>query len=93
MGQAVDDRGVALPGVTIRLTDAWDNTYQTVSKSGANDAGRFDFPIYGRDVPQSFTLQVLDTNGNPHGSPILVPHRTDETSNSPCHHLIVRRGS
>ena len=93
MGQAVDDRGVALPGVTIRLTDAWDNTYQTVSKSGANDAGRFDFPIYGRDVPQSFTLQVLDTNGNPHGSPILVPHRTDESSNRPCHHLIVRRGS
>ena len=92
MGQAVDDRGVALPGVTIRLTDAWDNTYQTVSKSGANDAGRFDFPIYGRDAPQNFTLQVLDSNGNPNGSPILVPHRTDESSNRPCHHLIVRRG-
>ena len=93
MGQAVDDRGVALPGVTLRLTDAWDNTYQTVSKSGANDVGRFDFPIYGRDAPQNFTLQVLDANGNPHGSPILVPHRTDESSNRPCHHLIVRRQS
>ncbi len=93
MGQAVDDRGVALPGVTIRLTDAWDNTYQAVSKGGANDAGRFDFPIYGRDAPQSFTLQVLDANGSPTGSPILVPHRTDESSNRPCHHLIVRRQS
>ncbi|MDE0312674.1 MAG: transglycosylase domain-containing protein [Caldilineaceae bacterium] len=93
MGQAVDNRGVALPGVTIRLVDAWDNTYQTVSKSGAGDAGRFDFPIYGRDAPQSFTLQVLDPNGNPSGSPILVPHRTDENSNKPCHHLVVRRQS
>lgn len=91
MGQAVDDRGVALPGVTIRLTDAWDNTYETVSKSGANDTGRFDFPIYGRDAPQRFTLQVLDAHGNPNASPIVVPHRTDEYSNKPCHHLIVRR--
>ena len=93
MGQAVDERGIALPGVTIRLVDAWDNTYQTVSKSGAGDAGRFDFPIYGRDAPQSFTLQVLDANGNPNGSPILVPHRTDENSNRPCHHLVVKRQS
>ena len=93
MGQAVDDRGVALPGVTIRLVDAWDNTYETVSKSGSDDAGRFDFPIYGRDAPQSFTLQVIDANGNPNGSPILVPHRTDENSNKPCHHLVVRRQS
>ena len=93
MGQAVDDRGVALPGVTIRLTDAWDNSYQTVSKSGANDTGRFDFPIYNREAPQSLTLQFLDANGNPSGSPILVPHRTDETSDKPCHHLVVRRQS
>ena len=93
MGQAVDDRGVALPGVTVRLIDAWDNKYETVTKSGANDTGRFDFPIYGRDAPQRFTLQVLDASGNPNGSPIVVPHRTDENSSKPCHHLIVRRQS
>lgn len=93
MGQAIDDRGIALPGLTIRLTDAWDNTFQTVSKSGANDAGRFDFPIYGWGDPQSFTLQVLDANGNPNGSPILIPHRTDQSSNTRCHHLVVRRQS
>ena len=93
MGQAVDERGVALPGVSIRLIDAWDNTYETVSKSGANDTGRFDFPIYGRDAPQRFTLQILDASGTPNSSPIVVPHRTDENSNKPCHHLIVRRQS
>ena len=93
MGQAIDDRGIALPGLTIRLTDAWDNTFQTVSKSGANDAGRFDFPISGRDDPQSFTLQVLDANGNPNGSPILVPHRIDQSNSTRCHHLVVRRQS
>lgn len=93
MGLAVDDQGVALPGVAVSLTDAWDNTYRTVSKNGASDTGRFDFPIYGGDAPQRFTLQVLDANGNPSGSPIVVPHRTDEVSNKPCHHLVVQRQS
>ncbi|MDE0633079.1 MAG: transglycosylase domain-containing protein [Caldilineaceae bacterium] len=91
MGLAVDDQGLPLPGVAVSLTDAWDNTYRTVSKSGASDTGRFDFPIYGGDAPQRFTLQILDANGNPSGSPIVVPHRTDEVSNKPCHHLVVQR--
>ena len=93
MGLAVDERGVALPGVKVSLTDAWDNTYQTVSKSGASDTGRFDFPIFGGDAPQRFTLQILDANGNPSSSPIVVPHRTEEASNKPCHHLVVQRRS
>lgn len=93
MGLTINERGDALPGVQIRLTDAWANTYQSVSKSGSNDSGRFDFPIYGEDTPQRLTLQVLDAQGNPNSSPILVPHRTDEASNRPCHHLVVRRQS
>lgn len=93
MGLTVDGNGVPLPGVTFILTDAWDNTFQTVSKSGASDAGRFDFPLYGGDAPQNFTLQILDANGNPSGSPIVVPHRTDEVSDKPCHHLVVQRQS
>ena len=93
MGLTVNEQGDALPGVQIRLTDAWDNTSQAVSKSGANDTGHFDFPIFGRDAPQNLVLQVLDANGNPGSSPILVPHRTDEASNERCHHLVVRRQS
>ena len=93
MGVTLDDRGGALPGVHIRLTDAWDNSYQAVSKSGANDSGRFDFPIYGQDSSQNFVLQVIDASGYPHSPPILVPHRTDQASNKPCHHLVVRRQS
>ncbi len=93
MGVTVDDRGDALPGVHIRLTDAWENSYQAVSKSGANDSGQFDFPIYGRDSAQNFLLQVIDASGYPNSPPILVPHRTDQASNQPCHHLVVRRQS
>ena len=93
MGVTLDDQGGALPGVLIRLTDAWDNSYQAVSKSGANDSGRFDFPIYGQDSAQNFVLQVIDASGYPHSPPILVPHRTDQASNKPCHHLVVRRQS
>ncbi len=91
MGMAVDERGRPLPGVSVMLFDAWDNAYQAVSKSGAGDTGRFDFPIYGQDSPQRLTLQVTDANGNPIGAPILVPHRVDEASNQPCHHLVVKR--
>lgn len=91
MGMAVDERGRPLPGVSVMLFDAWDNAYQAVSKSGADDTGRFDFPIYGQDSPQRLTLQVTDANGNPIGAPILVPHRVDEASNQPCHHLVVKR--
>ncbi len=90
MGLALNSSGEALPGVRIRLTDAWDNTYETVSKSGAFDAGRFDFPIYSHDASQNLLLQVLDQNGVPRGQPILIPHRTDDVSNAPCHHVVVR---
>ena len=93
MGVTLDDQGSALPGVHIRLTDSWDNSYQAVSKSGANDSGRFDFPIYGQDTAQNYVLQVTDASGYPHSPPILVPHRTDQASNQPCHHLVVRRQS
>ena len=91
MGLTVNNQGDPLPGVHIRLTDAWDNTSQAVSKSGVNDTGRFDFPIYGQSTAQSLVLQVVDASGNPHSPPILVPHRTDQASNKPCHHLVVRR--
>lgn len=91
MGMAVDEHGAPLPGVNVRLVDAWDNSYQAVSKSGANDTGRFDFPIYGNDSPQRLFLQVTDANGSPLGAPIPVPHRVDEASNLPCHNLVVRR--
>ena len=91
MGLALDNRGDPLPGLHIRLTDAWDNSYQTVSKSGGHDAGRFDFPIYSQNAPQRLVLQVLDRNGVPQTPPFLIPHRTDETSDKPCHHLVIRR--
>lgn len=90
MGLALNSKGEALPGIRIRLTDAWDNTFETVSKSGAFDAGRFDFPIYSQGASQNLLLQVLDQNGVPRSQPILIPHRTDETSNAPCHHVVVR---
>ena len=91
MGTALDHRGDAAPDVHIRLIDAWGNSYQTVSKSGSNDAGRFDFPIYSGSSPQNLTLQALDSDGNPLSPTIFIPHRTDETSDMPCHYVVVRR--
>ncbi len=90
MGLALNSSGEALPGVQVRLTDAWGNSYQAVTKGGAHDAGRFDFPIYSQNAPQNLVVQVLGKDGAPHSPSFLIPHRTDEASNKPCHHLVVR---
>lgn len=89
MGTVVNAEGAPMAGVRLAMTDAWGNQTFAVSKSEPNDYGRFDFPIYG-DGPQQLQLVVLDGNGNPIGAPVLVPHRMDPASDTPCHHLIIR---
>jgi penicillin-binding protein 1C len=92
MGVVVDGAGLPLAGVRLVLRDAWGNETVAVSKSGQWDYGMFDFPIYGGDAPQEMLLTVVDEAGNPQSAPILVPHRIDAASNTPCHHLTVRGG-
>lgn len=91
MGIVRNSQGSAVSGVRVNLVDGWGNRYQAVSKSGVNDAGRFDFPIYGQDAPQNLVVQVVDMHGRPLSLPFVVPHRTVEGSYQPCHHLSIRR--
>jgi hypothetical protein len=89
MGTVVNRDGAPVAGVRLAMTDAWGNQTFAESKSGQVDYGMFDFPIYG-DGPQNLQLVVLDSNNNPIGAPLLVPHKMDAASDTPCHHLVIR---
>jgi hypothetical protein len=91
MGQVVNRDGAPVGGIRIQMVDAWGNSAQTVSKSGDADFGRFDFPIYA-DGPQELSLIVMDESGNQISRPIVVPHRTDAASNTPCHFVKLQGG-
>jgi penicillin-binding protein 1C len=89
MGMVVNAAGAPIANVRLAMTDGWGNQSFAVSKSGQNDYGMFDFPIYG-DGPQNLQLAVVDSNNNPIGAPVLVPHRMDAASDTPCHHVTIR---
>ncbi|MCC9075816.1 transglycosylase domain-containing protein [Litorilinea aerophila] len=91
MGQVVDANGAPVAGVRIRMEDPWGNIAETTSKSGPGDYGQFDFPIYGAG-PQDLILTVLDAAGNPVSPPIVIPHKKDAESDTPCHHVVLRGG-
>jgi penicillin-binding protein 1C len=89
MGTVVNGGGAPMAGVRLLMIDAWGNQTFAESKSGANDYGKFDFPIYA-DSPQNLQLVVVDGNNNPRTPPVLVPHRMDAASDAPCHHVVIR---
>src|SRR5690606_33559120 len=91
MGQVVDAAGAPRPGVRVMLQDAWGNQAVAVSKNGQNDYGMFDFPIYG-DGPQNLVLTVVDEAGNPLSPALVIPHKQDAESDTPCHHVVLRGG-
>lgn len=91
VGQVIGWNGGPLAGVGLILNDAWGNRYQAVSKAGANDAGRFDFPLFS-DTPQTLHLTVVDGAGNPISPAIPVPHNVTQESSFPCHHVVVKGG-
>jgi hypothetical protein len=89
MGTVVNRDGAPMAGVRLAMVDAWGNQAIAVSKSGQSDYGMFDFPIYG-DSPQNLQLMVVDENNNPLSAPVIVPHKIDAASDTPCHHVVIR---
>lgn len=89
MGLVVNADGAPMAGVRLAMSDPWGNQAFAVSKSGQGDYGMFDFPIYG-DGPQNLQLGVVDDNNNPRGAPIMIPHKVDPASDTPCHHVVIR---
>jgi len=90
MGTVVNKEGAPLPGIRLEMTDQWGNHTYATSKSGQSDYGMFDFPIYGGDGAQNLQLAVVDGNNNPTGAAVIVPHKMDAASDTPCHHVVIR---
>ena len=91
MGQVVNYEGAPVAGVRIVMRDPWGNQAEAVSKNGSDDYGRFDFPIYA-DGAHELSLTVVDGGGNPISAPIIVPHRRDPMSDTPCHYVKLQGG-
>ena len=91
MGQVVNLDGAPVAGVRIVLRDPWGNEAHAISKDGQNDYGKFDFPIYSND-PHDLMLTVIDDAGNPLSSTIVIPHRRDGASDTPCHSVKIQGG-
>jgi hypothetical protein len=89
MGTVVNRDGAPMADVRLAMTDGWGNQTIAVSKNGPSDYGMFDFPIYG-DGPQNLQLVVVDENNNPRSAPVIVPHKMDAASDTPCHHVVIR---
>jgi hypothetical protein len=91
MGQVLDPQGAPAAGVTLVLRDQWGNQASTVSKSGANDFGRFDFPI-ASSSPHEIYIWVVDSAGNPISPTFTIQHRQGDVPDVPCHHLVIQGG-
>jgi penicillin-binding protein 1C len=91
MGQILNREGGPVAGVRVQARDSWGNVFEAVSKSGAGDYGRFDFPI-GSSTPQTISLIVVDANGYPISPTVMVEHQWGSGGSEPCHHVIFRGG-
>ncbi len=90
VGQVRQADGAGLPGVHIALVDAWGNRAHAISKSGAVDYGRYDFPI--NYFANRYTLVVVDEAGHPLSPEVVVDHLQGEAGDFPCHTVDWVRG-
>jgi len=91
MGQVLDRSGAPVAGVQLMARDQWGNVAYAISKNGAADYGRFDFPITS-STPHDIYVTVLDPAGNPVSPTVTVQHRYGEGGDAPCHYLIFQGG-
>lgn len=88
MGRVLNRQGAPVGGVVVQMVDQWGNRAIAVSKSGAVDAGQFDFPIYsGSRLELSFT--VMGPDGAP-ASPTITLRYPPESGDARCYHLVWR---
>jgi hypothetical protein len=83
MGQVIGRDGASRAGVYIVLLDQWGNRADAISKSGAVDFGRYDFPL--NDSPNQYTLTIVDERGQALSPPVVVDHKQGSSGDAPCH--------
>lgn len=86
VGAVLNKDGAPLGGVRIVMVDEWGNRAEAVSKTGATDAGRYDFPI--NSFANRYSLTVVDSGGTPISAPITVEHLQGYGGDSSCHTVV-----
>ncbi|MBW7886647.1 MAG: carboxypeptidase regulatory-like domain-containing protein [Caldilineaceae bacterium] len=88
VGRVLNAAGGPVPGVTVRMVDQWGNQSVAVSKSGASDFGRFDFPLYPSG-PRDLYVTVLDERGSPASPTVTLRYPPPE--GTPCYYVEWKR--
>lgn len=88
MGRVLNRQGAPVGGVVVQMVDQWGNRATAVSKSGAADAGQFDFPIYSGSRLE-LSLTVMGPDGAP-ASPTIMLRYPPESGDARCYHLVWR---
>lgn len=89
LGRVTDAQGRPLANVRLRLADEYGNQQTQVSKSGAGEAGRYDFPLFG--PPRRFYLSVVDAQGRRLSPEVEIPHGVGLAAQATCHWADWRR--
>lgn len=83
LGQVTDRAGNPLPDVRLYLVDQYGNAATAVSKSGASDAGRYDFPIGG--PARRFFLTVIGADGRQLSPQVEIGYGLAPDPQATCH--------
>lgn len=89
LGQVTDRAGNPLPDVRLYLVDQYGNAAMAISKSGATDAGRYDFPIGG--PARRFFLTVIDAGGQQLSPQVEIGYGLAPDPQATCHWVDWRR--
>ena len=83
LGQVLSRAGAPVAGVRVVYVDQWGNRNEVLTKNGANDFGRYDFPI-GTNARDLY-VTIVDSAGNPLSETVGIAHRRFDALT--CHHI------
>ncbi len=83
LGQVLSRAGAPVAGVRVVYVDQWGNRNEVLTKNGANDFGRYDFPI-GTNARDLY-VTIVDGAGNPLSETVGIAHRRFDDLT--CHHI------
>ncbi len=84
LGRVLDRSGNPLPDIRLHLVDEFNAVNDIkATKSGANEAGRYDFPLFGPG--RLYILTVVDANGSPLSERIAIEHGVGANAKATCH--------
>ncbi len=89
LGRVTGPGGDPLPNVRLLLVDEYGNAEDKLSKAGANDAGQYDFPLFG--AHRRFYLSIADAGGNPLSPVVEIDFGVGTDPGATCHRLDWRK--